>query len=325
MTVTHSSSNREIRKMRPDEMDEFVTLMQIAFRDSIEEDRLDEAEVRRLMKKVQSPLYKIITKAFGIRMEFFVGTSSNKIASGIQLGIEKDHVYVGNLMTLPEYRRQGFARELLHLSFQRAHENDLKRVGLGARANNASAVGLYKSEGFEITNHTGRFDSHSLQIPEPASSANVEIRRVTKIPFMDINHMLDDCFPESYLEIRGREKFVKDYIPSRAIRFFARRLAGQSINTYSFYVNGQVKPRGFVQASQSNIEPRIQISSPILLEKDNDLLMEVIPRILDLESKYKGLTTASISCSMHRKDAIAKIESLGFKNIRESISMTKYL
>ena len=137
--------------------------------------------------------------------------------------------------------------------------------------------------------------------------------------------MLDDCFPVSHLEVQGREKFVKDYFPSRAMRFFAGRLGGQSINTYAFYVNGEVKPRGIIQASQSRIEDRISLSSPILFEKDNDLLFEVIPKVLEIEYDYRGLTAASVNSSMHRIDAISKIESLGFKKLRESISMTKRL
>jgi len=306
-------------------MDEFMTLMQIAFKDSIEQDRIDEDEFRRLMKKLQHPLYKIITKAIGLRMEFHVGTLDNKIASGVQLNIEKDHVYVGNLMTLPEYRRQGFARDLLRLSFQIAQERNLKRVGLGARADNTNAVSLYKSEGFETTYHSGSFESDSIASLETDSSSRVTLREVNTIPFNDVAHMLDDCFPAGHLEIKGREKFVKDLVPSRAIRFFARRLAGQSINTYAFYSDEQEKPKGFLQAAQSTVEGKINLSSPLLLERDNELLLDVIPRILEIESQYRGLTIASINCSIERRDTISKIESLGFKNIRESISMNRYL
>ncbi|MFW9933215.1 MAG: GNAT family N-acetyltransferase [Candidatus Thorarchaeota archaeon] len=325
MTLIDSSSIREIRRMRPDEMDEFVTMMQISFRNSLEEDRLDEDEIRRLMKKVQSPLYKIITKALGMNMEFYLGTQDGKIASGIQLGVEKDEVYVGNLMTLPEYRRQGFARELLRISFQIAHEKQIKRVGLGARADNTNAVSLYKSEGFETTYHTGLFDSDSFNALDTDSSESLIIREISKISFEEVGHMLDDCFPAARLEIKGREKFVKDFVPSRAIRFFARQLAGQSINTYAFYANGEEKPKGFIQAAQSNVEAKISLSSPILLEKHNEMLIEVIPRILKIESEIRGLNVASINCSMHRGDTIAKIEQLGFKKIRESISMAKFL
>jgi hypothetical protein len=137
--------------------------------------------------------------------------------------------------------------------------------------------------------------------------------------------MLDDCFPSSHLEVIGREKFINDLIPSRALRFFARRLGLQNIHNYAFYVKGEDTPCGIIEASQSNIEERIRLSSPILLKKDNDFLLEVIPKILEIESSHRGISNASITCSMHRSDAISKIEAIGFKKLRENISMTKRL
>lgn len=325
MTLTHNTADREIRKLKSDESDEFITLMEIAFKDTIEEDRIDPDEMRALMKKIHSPVFRAIARAIGMRTEFYVVDVEGTIASGILLNIKKDEVYVGDLMTLPQYRRQGFARDLLRLSFRRARELNRKRVGLGARADNVNAVSLYTSEGFETTYHAGRFESDSVMESAKSVSRDLTIQRVSRIAFQDVDVMLDDCFPASHLEVQGREKYVKDFVPSRAIRFFARRLGGQSINTYAIHVNGNVKPRGFIQASQSRIEERIRFASPILLERDNELLLEAIPKILEIETSQRGLTTASVNCSMHRTDTISKLESLGFKKVRESLSMTKRL
>lgn len=325
MKSTDKTSTLEIRELRSDESDEFVALMELAFKNSIEEDRLNSDEIRKLMKKIRTPVYKTITRSIGMRIEFYIADVEDNIASGIFLNIEKDKVYVADLMTHPNYRRQGLARELLQLSFRRARELSVKRVSLGARADNVNAVSLYTSEGFETTYHSGRFVSDSVIEGTTGTSSDLTIQEVSKISFQDIDAKLDDCFPASHLEVQGREKFVKDFFPSRAMRFFAGRFGGQSINTYAFYVNGEVKPRGIIQASQSRIEDRISLSSPILFEKDNDLLFEVIPKVLEIEYDYRGLTAASVNSSMHRTDAISKIESLGFKKLRESISMTKRL
>lgn len=325
MTSRGNNSDYEIRELRADESDEFVNLMEISFKNSIEEDRLDQDEVRKLMKKIRTPVYKALTRAIGMRMEFYVAEVENTIASGILLNIEKDEVYVGDLMTHPNFRRRGLARELLHLSFKRAHELGKKKVGLGARANNDNAVNLYKSEGFETTYHFSRFKLDFTMESLQNTANNLVIQEISNIPFQDINPMLEDCYPAIYLELVGREKFVKDYIPSRIIRFFVGRVGGQSINTYAFYLNGEEKPRGYIQASQSRVEERIILSAPILLQKENGLLLEAIPKIIGMEAKVRGLTSASIACSMHRTDAITKIESLGFTKFRESISMIKQL
>lgn len=325
MKTAINPATPEIRELRSNESDEFVTLMELGFKDSIEEDRLDADEIRKVLKKLRTPIYKVLGKALGIKMEFYVAEVEDTIASGIQLNIAKDEVYVGNLMTHPDYRRQGLARKLLHLSFRRARELDVKKVRLDARADNINAVSLYTSEGFETTYHSGRFQLDSVIERTKGTRSDIIVHKVNKIATRDIDVMLDDCFPVTYLKDKGREKFLKDFVPSRAIRFLVGRLGGQSINTYAFYMNAETKPRGIIQASQSRIEDRIQLSSPILLEKDNDLLLEVIPKVLEIETAYRGVTIASINNSMHRTNAISKIESLGFKKLRESISMTKPL
>ncbi|MHA1908369.1 MAG: GNAT family N-acetyltransferase [Candidatus Thorarchaeota archaeon] len=325
MKSTDSTTIPEIRELRPDESDELVTLMDLAFKDSIEEDRIDTDEIRKVLKKIQTPVYRILQRVLKRKMRFYVAEVEDIIVSGIQLNIEKNEIYVGNLMTHPKYQRQGLARKLLHLTFKKARELGIKKVRLDAIADNVNAVSLYTSEGFETTFHSGLFELDSVIESTKSTSDHVIIREVTKIDTSEIDAMLDDCFPASYLEARGREKLLKNLIPSRVVRFFAGRLGGQSIHDYAFYKEGKKNTCGIIEASQSRIEQRISLSSPILFEKDNDLLLEVIPKILEIETGYGGATIASINCSMHRTDAISKIQSLGFKKLRESISMIKLL
>jgi ribosomal protein S18 acetylase RimI-like enzyme len=315
----------EIHELRSDEFDELSALMELAFKDSIEEDRLDTDELRKLMKKLQTRVFKVLTRVLGIRTEFYVAKVEDTIASGIQLDIQKDEVYVGNVMTHPRYRRRGLAKELLRLSYKRARDLGVNKVRLDARADNVNAASLYSSEGFQTTYHTGLFELDSLIHSNISTSNDLIIREVNKISYRDIDAMLDDCFPASYLQAIGRQIFFKKFIPSRALRFFARKFGGQLIHTYAFYLEGKENPCGIIQAIQSRFEQRIRISSPILFEKDNDLLLEVIPMVLEIEIGYRGVTAASITCSIHRTDAISKIEKLGFKKLREDISMTKRL
>jgi len=325
MKSKNSTLIPEIRELGPDESDEFVTLMEISYKESIEQDRLDADELRKILKKIQTPVYKVISRVIGLRMEFYAADITGTIASGVQLNIEKDVVHVGNIMTHPNFRRQGLARKLIHLAFSRARELEVNKVRLDARADNVNAIGLYSSEGFETTLHSGRFELESVIDDTETNSNDLIVRKVNKIDTSVIDGMLDDCYPASYLESIGRKKFLKEFIPSRAIRFFAGRLGGQMIHTYAFYNAGEETPSGIIQATQSKIEERILLSSPILREKDNEMLLEVIPKILEIETTYRGINRASINCSMHRTDAISKIESLGFKKLREIISMTRQL
>ncbi|MGY5872764.1 MAG: GNAT family N-acetyltransferase [Candidatus Thorarchaeota archaeon] len=323
MNSTDPITTPEIRKLRPnDESDEFVKLMELVFDDSVEENRLNVDELRKILKKLCTPTYRVLMRVMGMKLEFYVAEIENNIASGILMSIEKNEVYVSDLMTHPNFRRQGLARKLLQLSFRRARELDVKKVNIDVRADSVNAVNLFSSEGFETTFHSGRFE---LDSAIESISNDLIIREINKIPTSDIDPMLDDCFPASYLDAFGREKFLKELIPSRAIRFLAKRLGGQLIRNYAFYVKGNETPRGIMQVSQSRVEKRISLSSLILFEKDNDLLLEFLPRVLEIETDYSGITTATINFSMDRTDAIAKIESLGFKKMRENISMTKRL
>jgi GNAT superfamily N-acetyltransferase len=322
MTNSEGTSFQKIRKLKPNEPDEFIRLMELVFEDSIDENRTNPDELRKTMKKLLTPGYRFLTRAMGMKLEFYVAEIEDTVASGILFQIEKDQIYVSDLMTHLEYRRRGLARSLLQLSFKRAHELGVKKVRIDVRAHNTNALDLFSSEGFEPTYHSGRFE---LDSAIESTSNDLIIREITKIDLKHIDAMLDDCYPESYMESFGREKLLKDLITSRAMRFLVRRLGGQSIRSYAIYTDGEEKPRGFIEASQSRVERRIILSSPILFEEDNELLMEFIPRILEIETGYSGVTTATVNLSMHRTEVISNFERLGFKKVRENISMTKRL
>jgi ribosomal protein S18 acetylase RimI-like enzyme len=316
----------ELRKLRPEELQNFLDLMEISFKDSFEEDRVDMSEVRSIMKKMTRPHYKFIARIMGVKSEFYIIEHDNVIASGITLGFEKNEASVGNIMTHPAYRKQGLARQLLRFSAERAKSLGFKQLNLSVRAENTPAVGLYTSEGFERNYHSGKFRiyllNHDLPLDE---SSNIKIQLIDRIDYQNMDKMLDDCFPSFYFESRNRTRWIKSYIPSRILRFVARKMAGQTINTYGFFLNDEEIPRGYIQTSQSKIDEQISITSPILLEDDNGILLEVIPQILQRESNSDSPSLCTLSISMHRDDAIKRIEQIGFTRVRESLSMAKTL
>jgi len=60
-----------------------------------------------------------------------------------------EHVGVNMMRTRPEYRRQGYARCVLKAIAQWAAEQGAKRLYLGVEMENARAIALYRSAGFE--------------------------------------------------------------------------------------------------------------------------------------------------------------------------------
>ena len=56
---------------------------------------------------------------------------------------------VGSIAVLPEYRRQGLARQLMAILFETCRQLNVPDTYLEVRVSNAAAIGLYESLGFE--------------------------------------------------------------------------------------------------------------------------------------------------------------------------------
>lgn len=75
---------------------------------------------------------------------FIVAISDNRVVGYIGLQIFSGEGYVTNVAVLPEYRRQGIARALIHESLK----NDMEFLTLEVRVSNTPAIKLYESMGF---------------------------------------------------------------------------------------------------------------------------------------------------------------------------------
>lgn len=60
-----------------------------------------------------------------------------------------DEIEIHLLNTHPQYRRQGYARQLLQCLFSRAQQQQIRRILLEVRAGNSSAQQLYMHHGFQ--------------------------------------------------------------------------------------------------------------------------------------------------------------------------------
>ncbi|NHJ46275.1 MAG: GNAT family N-acetyltransferase, partial [Asgard group archaeon] len=273
-----------IRIMQENELEDFLDLMEISFKESLETDRINLTEMRNIIKKSYKPFFKLMMKIMQVKMKNYVVELDGKMVSGISLSIEKDEGNIGNVMTHPDYRRKGFARTLFQLANKQAEESKIKKMDLSVNANNVGAIELYESEGFKRNYHSGVFEFKQIRKFSEVENYLVTIKEIKHIEFENMDKMLDDCFPSFYFETRNRKKFIKKYIPSKFIQAIAKRIAGQIIRTYGFFLNGDEQPRGYIQTSKSRAEENIRLNSPILLEKDNDLLIEAFPQLIKLES-----------------------------------------
>ena len=108
-------------------------------------------------------LIEDINKIKEANFEFFSVNDIEDISSGITYLLETDNIIIGKvrleaidnnggiygLEILPEYRGNGYGRELLILSIKKLKESNVKIINLQVETDNKNALNLYKSCGFK--------------------------------------------------------------------------------------------------------------------------------------------------------------------------------
>ena len=78
----------------------------------------------------------------------FVCLRDGNFAAYCGIMLVLDEISIMNIATLPQFRRQGCAKELLAKVYEYAEEKGAKTIVLEVRESNLSARALYLSEGF---------------------------------------------------------------------------------------------------------------------------------------------------------------------------------
>lgn len=318
MLKADTVQDSEIVLLKRNDTDEFVDLLMLCFGDGLERDRVNLAEVGKLMKKINKPIYRLIMKLMNVKMINYGIKRDGKLISALTLSIDRDAATIGNVMTHPDYRRQGLAKRLFQKAVFDGEKFGLDKISLDVHAQNAGAIKLYENEGFTEFYHTGKL---KLDISQNKISADdsVVLNEVSEIDFEFFDNLLDVCYPQKMLENRNRNKMAKDYIPNRFIRFFIEKAAGQKMYFYSISRKDDTKTRGYLSASTSRLENGLRIASPLVRNEDIDL---VLPALSELITRIKMDTNyLNFNLSMHRKDLIDKLLEVGFELSEESLYM----
>lgn len=70
---------------------------------------------------------------------------------------------IARIAVLPQYRAKGYARELVSQFLSFVQEQQIEQVLLEVRSNNQSAIGLYKSQGFQNIGVRKNYYSNPLE------------------------------------------------------------------------------------------------------------------------------------------------------------------
>lgn len=106
---------------------------------------------------------------------------------------------VANVAVRPEYRRRGIARGLMQQLIHYVHELQGQRIMLQVDHDNAAAIGLYKSLGFQILGTMNRWDNnvHRLRLSQDQADSTEVVRPLANHEWraaynLDINSMSPD-------------------------------------------------------------------------------------------------------------------------------------
>lgn len=81
---------------------------------------------------------------------FYIGRLANEPVGMLRLHQDKPYVFICSFRVLPQHRRQGYGRELLRGVIAQLMSEDWPHIMIEVATNNAPALGLYHSCGFQI-------------------------------------------------------------------------------------------------------------------------------------------------------------------------------
>jgi ribosomal protein S18 acetylase RimI-like enzyme len=312
-----------IQLLKRNEIDEFLELMSICFTESLERQRINFDEVRKIILRIFNPILRGLMRLFGVKFYAYIIRDKGKMIAATTLYVAKKKGIIGNVMTHPDFRRRGFARKLFRYAVSEGERYNLEKLTLDVHAQNKGAIKLYENEGF-VTNYHSGTASLDLTLDElPQKSDFVTVNQATTVDNAIIEKHLDSCFPSSYFDIRKRESLVKNYAPSKMAQRMAKRFGGQKTLVFHLSFNKDLTSDGYIKAGTSDIEAGISLSYPIISSENEKMIPYCFSEIV--EQVDPNATILRISASMHRVNLFKSLQKSGFKITDESLYMHKFI
>jgi [ribosomal protein S18]-alanine N-acetyltransferase len=135
--AVRARSKLEIRRMRPDDLEEVMVIERVAFRHpwSAELFRRElEHDWSTILVAVE-PLSALSVPGRG---------AGERVLGFIIFWLVHDEVHILNVAVGPEHRRRGIARTLMNEAEKRAHEANAALMTLEVRRSNVAALDLYR-------------------------------------------------------------------------------------------------------------------------------------------------------------------------------------
>ena len=92
-----------------------------------------------------------------------IGYEGNAMAGFIVSRLVAGELHINNVAVRPEFRRRGFAAQLLTAVLREGQRNGARLAFLEVRAGNAAAQGLYRGRGFQVTGRRRRYYNQPVE------------------------------------------------------------------------------------------------------------------------------------------------------------------
>jgi GNAT superfamily N-acetyltransferase len=128
------------------------------------------------------------------------------------LGIRGAMGWIGGMGVVPERRRRGIGRQMMHYLLERAHERGLTQVFLEVIEANEGAYALYHQIGFQEVRHLLVLDRNPKTVPAPVTGYVLQDQSLNALlAHFETFHDVPNCWQRGYDSLAGMGSTIKGY------------------------------------------------------------------------------------------------------------------
>jgi len=257
--------NVHIRPFRYSDIDALVQIATIAFAEEMRAQGMTPegfiGQVRMIMRGRMIP-FRLVTAIAGIHWEMFVAEVDGQVV-GCGGYVGRRHIDLGNLMVVPDYRRQGIGQKLLEYRLKRLTDLGYERVTTMVLAGNEASLGNLRKQGFEL------FDEYTVLetgLPwskgEESDAPDIVVRPVTSSDRHAFERIESQTVNPASLQLQGSS--WPHYSPSPIERVLNRFIGAQR---WSRTFEQARQTVGFLLASSSRNQRTGFIARPVISDE----------------------------------------------------------
>jgi len=233
----------------------------------------------------------------------YVAEEDGTIAGMVLLAFSQRAGFLSTLVVAPEFRRRGFARQLLETGRREAARRGRRYIALGVLANNVPARALYEAVGYQPLEHQTFFVHDAPSVLGSAPSVRA-IRPFRRSDARQLAAVANRTNPPQVLEV----------LPMRPRDLVAGRLSDRIFNAESqaWVVDLGHGPLAHVRASTSPVTEAAHLSAPIVDESVNpELAADLVRTAGAWLAPYRRPRIATNAAEGNRRGRQA-LEAVGF-------------